>query len=311
MSNDFSHLSVLLNESIEALAIKPDGIYVDATFGRGGHSRQILAKLSANGRLLAFDRDPQAIEASKALADDPRFEIVHEPFSTMEQVLAEKDLLGKVDGVLMDLGVSSPQLDDAERGFSFMRNGPLDMRMDPTRGISAADWLARADEQDITQVIKEFGEEKFGKRIAYAICQQRLEKPVSTTLELAELVDKAVPVKDKFKHPATRTFQGIRIYINSELDEIRTGLKGALAGLASGGRLAVISFHSLEDRLVKRFMREQSRGKQVPIGLPLTEAELNASKAMSLIGKAIKPSNVEIEQNVRARSSVLRVAEKL
>lgn len=305
------HVSVLLRESIDALAIKPDGIYVDATFGRGGHSGEILAQLGDSGRLIAFDRDPQAIEAAKRYADDPRFSIMHHPFSDMESVLAQQDLVGQIDGVLMDLGVSSPQLDDPERGFSFMRDGPLDMRMDPTRGISAANWLAMADEEDITQVLKEFGEERFGKRIAHAIVTTRDEKPLTRTLQLAELIDQAVPVKDKFKHPATRSFQGIRIYINSELDEVRKGLKGALHCLKPEGRLAVISFHSLEDRLVKRFMREQSRGKQVPAGLPITEAELQASRAMRLIGKAIKPSQVEIEQNVRARSSVLRVAEKL
>ena len=311
MTAQFSHLSVLLNESIDALAIKPDGIYVDATFGRGGHSQVVLSQLSSEGRLIALDRDPQAIEAAKRFADDQRFHIEHTPFSAIEEVAKKLDIHGKIDGVLMDLGVSSPQLDDPERGFSFMRSGPLDMRMDPTRGVSAADWLATAEEDDITQVLKEFGEEKFGKRIAHAIVNRRSEQPLQTTAELAELIDEAVPVKDKYKHPATRSFQGIRIYINSELDEVRQGLKGALASLKPGGRLAVISFHSLEDRLVKRFMREQSRGMQVPAGLPITEAEIQASKAMRLIGKAIKPSKQELEQNVRARSSVLRVAEKL
>lgn len=305
------HRSVLLDESISALAINPDGIYMDATFGRGGHSELVLEKLSERGRLIALDRDPEAIVSAERFADDPRFCIEHVAFSEMCEVAEKHNVLGKVDGILMDLGVSSPQLDDAQRGFSFMRSGPLDMRMDTTSGISAAQWLAKADEDDICQVIKEFGEEKFGKRIANAIVLRRVEKPILTTAELAELVDQAVPVKDKYKHPATRTFQAIRIYINSELDEVRAGLKTALTCLNSGGRLAVISFHSLEDRLVKRFMREQSRGMQVPARMPITEAQINATKAMRLIGKALKPGEQEVHQNTRSRSSVLRVAEKL
>ncbi|AXR07500.1 16S rRNA (cytosine(1402)-N(4))-methyltransferase RsmH [Salinimonas sediminis] len=308
---DFAHISVLLNECITGLDIDPDGIYVDATFGRGGHSRKILEQLSANGRLIAFDRDPQAIAAANALADDPRFSIIHEPFGDMAQQLSQRGLAGKINGVLMDLGVSSPQLDDASRGFSFLRDGPLDMRMDTSRGISAADWLNKAEEQDITQVIKEFGEEKFGKRIAYAIAQRRKEQPLSRTLELAELIDAAVPVKDKYKHPATRAFQGIRIYINAELDQLRVGLKAAVDVLKPGGRLAVISFHSLEDRLVKRFIKDQSKGKVVPHNLPVTQAEIDADKVLKPIGKAIKPTDEEIKVNVRSRSSVLRVAEKL
>lgn len=311
MNTVLSHLSVLLDESVDGLAIKPDGIYLDATFGRGGHSRQILSQLSEQGRLIALDRDPSAIEAAKALASDPRFVIKHNNFSEMETVLQELGLHGKIDGILMDLGVSSPQLDDAQRGFSFMREGPLDMRMDPSKGLSAAQWLAVADEQDITQVIKEFGEEKFGKRIAHGIVNARQIEPITTTAQLAKIIDLAVPVKDKFKHPATRSFQAIRIYINSELDEIRIGLKAALNCLHSGGRLSVISFHSLEDRLVKRFIREQSRGWQVPAGFPVTQAQIDEKKAMKAIGKAIKPSARELSKNVRSRSSVLRVAEKL
>lgn len=311
MDTEFSHLSVLLNESIDGLAINPDGVYMDATFGRGGHSKQILNRLSEQGRLIAIDRDPTAIQAAKAFADDARFSIHHSAFSNLQQVAEELNLVGKIDGILMDLGVSSPQLDDAERGFSFMREGPLDMRMDTSKGMSAAQWLATAEEQDITQVIKEFGEEKFGKRIAHAIVNTRQLTPITTTLQLAKIIDEAVPVKDKFKHPATRSFQAIRIYINSELDEIKTGLKAALETLAPGGRMAVISFHSLEDRLVKRFMREQSRGLNVPAGLPIRQEEIDAAKAMKTLGKAIKPSPEELEVNVRARSSVLRVAEKL
>lgn len=310
-ASTFAHTSVLLHESVSALAIKPDGLYVDATFGRGGHSTAILENLNQDGRLIAFDRDLAAIEAAQKFSADQRFSIVHEPFSEMKRVLQGMDLLGEVDGILMDLGVSSPQLDDAERGFSFMRSGPLDMRMDRTRGISAADWLATADETEITRVIKEYGEEKFGKRIAYAIVNARKEQPLTTTAELAELVDAAVPVKDKFKHPATRTFQAIRIFVNDELGEVREGLNNALAALKSGGRLAVISFHSLEDRYVKRFIREQSRGKQVPPGMPILESELAATRKMKAVGKAIKPSDAELEANIRSRSSVLRVAERL
>lgn len=309
--SSLQHTSVLLNESVSALAIQPDGIYVDATFGRGGHSLAILRQLGQNGQLIAFDRDPTAIISAQSLADDPRFSIVHQPFADMHTVLEEMGLTGKVNGVLMDLGVSSPQLDDAERGFSFLRDGPLDMRMDTTRGLSAAQWLAEAEEQDITQVIKEFGEEKFGKRIAHAIVNRRQIKPVTRTADLAAIIDEAVPVKDKYKHPATRTFQAIRIYINAELDQLRNGLKAAVTVLAPAGRIAVISFHSLEDRLVKRFIREQSKGKNVPPGLPITQAEIDADKVLRALGKAIKPSDEEISHNVRARSSVLRVAEKL
>ena len=309
--NEFKHISVLLDECIEALAIKPNGIYIDATFGRGGHSAHILDALGEKGRLIAFDRDPQAIKAAERFADDKRFSIIHSPFGDMAEEIEALGLTGKIDGVLMDLGVSSPQLDDAERGFSFLRDGPLDMRMDTSRGQSAADWLANAEEQDITQVIKEFGEEKFGKRIAHAIVNTRQETPITRTAQLAKIIDEAVPVKDKFKHPATRAFQGIRIYINAELEQLRVGLKAATQVLAKEGRLAVISFHSLEDRLVKRFIRDQSKGKVVPHNLPITQAEIDADKVLKALGKAIKPSEQEIANNVRSRSSVLRVAEKL
>lgn len=310
MSTDYVHQSVLLQESIEALAIQPDGIYLDATFGRGGHSRAILARLSAAGRLLAFDRDPMAIKAAEALRDDPRFRIFHCPFSEMQHQVEALGLRGAIDGVLMDLGVSSPQLDDAERGFSFMRDGPLDMRMDTSRGQSAAQWLAEADAEDIARVLRDYGEERFAWRIAQAIVTSRTAQPLTRTLQLARLIDAAVPFKDKHKHPATRSFQAIRIHINGELDEVSAALQQALSILRPGGRLAVISFHSLEDRLVKRFMREQSKGKPVPAGLPVPEEELQASKAMCLVGKAIKPSAAELAVNNRARSSVLRVAEK-
>lgn len=314
LNNDYSspeHASVLLNECLEGLDIQPSGIYIDATFGRGGHSRAILAALGESGRLIAFDRDPQAIQEGEALAQqDSRFSIIHAAFADMAIEIEKLGLLSKVNGVLMDLGVSSPQLDQADRGFSFLRDGPLDMRMDTSSGISAAEWLASADEQDIAQVIKEFGEEKFGKRIAHGIVNARQQSPITRTLQLAKIIDEAVPVKDKFKHPATRSFQAIRIYINAELDQLRAGLKAAIKVIGPQGRLAVISFHSLEDRLVKRFMKEQSQGKSYPVGLPLTAEEIDADRVLNLIGKAIKPSKEEIEFNVRARSSVLRVAEK-
>ncbi|MBO1256414.1 16S rRNA (cytosine(1402)-N(4))-methyltransferase RsmH [Alteromonas sp. 5E99-2] len=305
------HTSVLLNECLEGLNIKPDGIYVDATFGRGGHSKQILSQLDLNGRLIAFDRDPQAIAVGEQLmSEDERFTIIHSAFGDMDSVLDEMELTGKIDGVLMDLGVSSPQLDQAERGFSFNKDGPLDMRMDTSKGLSAAEWLNSADEQDIAQVLKEFGEEKFGKRIAHHIVNTRVENPVLRTLQLVTLIDEALPVKDKFKHPATRSFQGIRIYINAELEQLRVGLKAATHVLATSGRMAIISFHSLEDRMVKRFMKEQSKGKVFPPGFPVTQEEIDKDRILNLVGKAIKPTKDEIEVNTRSRSAVLRVAEK-
>jgi 16S rRNA (cytosine1402-N4)-methyltransferase len=316
MSENFKHVSVLLNESIDGLNIKPDGIYIDGTFGRGGHSRTILSKLGDNGKLYGIDRDPQAIAEANTITD-PRFTIIHGPFSGMEEYAIERGLVGKVDGVLLDLGVSSPQLDDAERGFSFMKDGPLDMRMDPTSGIPVSQWLQDADVEDITWVIREFGEDKHAWRIAKAIVAYRENEenePLTRTGQLAKLISEAAPksFKEK-KHPATRAFQAFRIYINSELDEIATALNGAKAILAPEGRLSVISFHSLEDRMVKQFIRKESRGPQVPHGIPMTEAQIQAlgSAAMKMVGKAIKPSLNELDVNVRARSSVLRIAEKL
>ncbi|WED26224.1 16S rRNA (cytosine(1402)-N(4))-methyltransferase RsmH [Vibrio sp. DW001] len=315
MTEPFQHISVLLNESIDGLAIKPDGVYIDGTFGRGGHSRTILSKLGENGRLFSIDRDPTAIaEANKI--DDPRFTIIHGPFSKMADYAEDFGLTGKVDGVLLDLGVSSPQLDDAERGFSFMKDGPLDMRMDPTTGIPASQWLMQADVDDISWVLKEFGEERFAKRIARAIIAHREDdekEPLSRTSHLAKLISDASPSREKKKHPATRSFQAIRIYINSELEEIDTALKGALSVLAPEGRLSVISFHSLEDRMVKRFMRKESRGPEVPHGIPLTEDQIKklGSAALKTVSKAIKPSTQEVEINNRSRSSMLRIAEKL
>lgn len=307
----FKHTTVLLDEAVNGLNIRPDGIYIDGTFGRGGHSRLILSQLGPKGQLLAIDRDPQAIAAAESI-DDPRFSIVHGPFSSLAIYVEERGLSGKIDGILLDLGVSSPQLDDAERGFSFMRDGPLDMRMDPTRGQSAAQWLQTADEADIAWVIKNYGEERFGKRIARAIVERNRElPPITRTKELAQIVSEAMPVKDKFKHPATRTFQAIRIWVNSELDEIERALKGSLEVLGTGGRLSIISFHSLEDRIVKRFMRENSRGPQVPAGLPMTEAQLNklGGRQLKALGK-LMPGEAEVAENARARSSVLRIAER-
>lgn len=316
MTDTFQHVSVLLNESIDGLNIKPDGIYIDGTFGRGGHSRQILSRLGDNGRLYSIDRDPQAIAEAKKITD-PRFKIIHGPFSGIEEYVQTLDLVGQIDGVLFDLGVSSPQLDDAERGFSFMKDGPLDMRMDPTSGVSAATWLATAELDDITWVLREFGEEKHARRIARGIheyCQNTENEPLTRTSQLAKLIADSAPrnFKEK-KHPATRSFQAIRIYINSELEEIDKALNGAMSILAPEGRLSVISFHSLEDRMVKRFIRKESQGPKVPNGLPLTDAQIKAlgSAKMKPVGKAIKPTQDEVAYNTRSRSSVLRIAQKI
>ncbi|NYS30540.1 16S rRNA (cytosine(1402)-N(4))-methyltransferase RsmH [Pantoea sp. WMus005] len=310
MQENFKHTTVLLDEAVNGLNIREDGIYIDGTFGRGGHSRLILSQLGEKGKLIAIDRDPQAIAAAGEITD-PRFSIIHGPFSALAEYVSERELVGKIDGILLDLGVSSPQLDDAERGFSFMRDGPLDMRMDPSRGHSAAEWLLHAEEADIAFVLKTYGEERFAKRIARAIVERNREQPMTRTRELAEVISIAMPVKDKFKHPATRSFQAIRIWINSELEEIDIALKGAVEVLAPQGRLSVISFHSLEDRLVKRFMRDQSRGPQVPPGIPMTEHQLRAlgGRELKLLGK-MSPGDAEVSENPRARSSVLRIAEK-
>ncbi len=310
MQENFKHTTVLLDEAVNGLKIKSDGIYLDGTFGRGGHSRLILSQLGEHGRLFAIDRDPQAIAAAAEITD-PRFTIIHGPFSALAGYAEERGLTGKINGILLDLGVSSPQLDDAERGFSFMRDGPLDMRMDPTKGLSASQWLLQAEESDIAFVLKTFGEERFAKRIARAIVERNREQPMTRTKELAEVIYAATPVKDKFKHPATRSFQAIRIWVNSELEEIEQALKGALDALAPEGRLSVISFHSLEDRIVKRFMREQSRGPQVPAGIPMTEAQLNklGGRHLKALGKMM-PGEAEVAENPRARSSVLRIAER-
>lgn len=305
-----SHRPVLLTEAVEALAIKPDGIYLDGTFGRGGHTEEILSRLGDKGRLLAMDQDPQAVEvAHQKFANDSRFEIVRQNFESMEEVVAGRGLAQQVDGVLLDIGVSSPQLDDASRGFSFLKPGPLDMRMNPDVGQSAAEWLATVAEYDLTTVLMHFGEEKFARRIANAIVETRKEIPIEDTVQLANIIEAAVPVKDKKKHPATKSFQAIRIYINRELEVLEHALRAGLNVLSVGGRLAVISFHSLEDRMVKRFFREMSRGPQIPKDIPVMAKDLE--QPFKLIGKAIKPGKQELQENPRARSSVLRVIERV
>ncbi|MCP4987355.1 MAG: 16S rRNA (cytosine(1402)-N(4))-methyltransferase RsmH [Colwellia sp.] len=311
MELDTSHISVLLQEAVDGLAITGEGCFIDCTFGRGGHSSLILSQLSANGRLIAIDRDPTAIKAAEKFKDDPRFLIEHEGFAALVDIAQKYQLTGKVNGILLDLGVSSPQLDEAERGFSFMKDGPLDMRMDTSRGQTAAEWLAVADVEDITWVLRTFGEEKHAWRIANAIVDSREESPLTRTSQLANLIKTTAPQREIKKHPATRSFQAIRMYINSELEQIEKALAASLDVLAEGGRLVVISFHSLEDRLVKQFMKKHSQGKKVPRGMPISEEELNKGKKLALIGRKLKPSKTEVEQNVRSRSSVLRVAERL
>lgn len=300
-----AHVPVLAREAINALAIKQDGIYVDGTFGRGGHSRLILEQLSPAGKLIAMDRDPAAISAGK-LIHDPRFSLVHVPFSHMDEALVELGT-GKVDGILLDIGVSSPQLDEAERGFSFRMNGPLDMRMNPESGPSAAEWIAQAEENEMVEVIKRYGEERFARQIAHAIVAARTASPIRTTGELAKIVANAVRKREPGQHPATRTFQAVRIYLNRELEELEAVLPVCVRRLKPGGRLAVISFHSLEDRIVKRFMRDEEFGKELPRGLPVRAADIPPGR-LRRVGKAIHAEESEIETNPRARSAVLRVA---
>lgn len=306
----YAHTPVLLNEVLQGLNIRPGGCYVDCTFGRGGHSRAILQRLDARGRLFAIDRDPEAVQKVDAeISTDNRFRLIHGSFTMLKEVAVKNNMMRHVDGILFDLGVSSPQLDDATRGFSFRLDGRLDMRMDNTSGMTAAEWLMNAREPEIAKVLREYGEERFARRIARAIVKARAENRIETTHQLADLVSAAVPIREKDKHPATRTFQAIRIFINRELDEIRAALTQTLEVLADGGRLAVISFHSLEDRIVKRFMREQSRGDEFPPDLPVPHALLKPK--LKIIGKAIHPSASEIDNNPRARSAVLRIAERV
>lgn len=302
-----AHVAVLAQEAIEALNIRSDGIYVDCTYGRGGHSRLILEKLGAGGRLIALDRDPEAVQAGQALRD-PRFVIVRSPFSRVREVLQELDVAA-VDGMLLDIGVSSPQIDDARRGFSFRSDAPLDMRMDPQHGLSAAEWLAIAEESEIREVIRNHGEERFAKQIAAAIVEARTRGPVDTTRKLAALVADAVPTREPRQDPATRTFQALRIHVNQELEELSVVLPQCVALLGAGGRLVVISFHSLEDRIVKRFMRTQSQADALPARLPVRARDLPQPR-MRLIGRAVRASNAETAANPRARSAVMRVAER-
>ena len=297
------HRAVLLREAIDALAVRADGTYVDATFGRGGHSRAILAQLGPSGRLIALDRDPQAAEAARAISD-PRFSFFQSRFSELSRVMGDL----KAQGMLFDLGVSSPQLDDPARGFSFRSDAPLDMRMDPGAGVSAAEWLATAEEQEIREVIRDYGEERFAKQIAAAIVAARGSEPIVRTRQLADLVAKAVRTREPGQDPATRTFQALRIHVNRELEEVSLTLPQAVAGLAAGGRLAVISFHSLEDRIVKRFMHGLAR-PEVPRRLPLRASEM-PQPALKLVGRAVKPSPEEVRSNPRARSAILRVGER-
>lgn len=312
MSEQFSHITVLLDEAVHALAVRPAGCYVDGTFGRGGHSRLILNHLDASGRLLGFDKDPLAIATGLELQQqDPRFAIVQRSFAEMDAELQQRQLLAAVDGVLLDLGVSSPQLDDAQRGFSFMHDGPLDMRMNPNAGISAAQWLAQVSAEEMARVFKEYGEERFAKRMANAVVARRQLQPFTRTADLAAVLTEANPAWEKGKHPATRAFQGMRIHLNNELADLEQGLVAALASLKVGGRLVVISFHSLEDRIVKQFMRRLSKGEadQMPRHLPIIPEKFDP--VLKVVGKPQYASADELKANPRARSAVMRVAEKL
>ena len=310
MSNaEYQHITVLLNEAVDALAVREDGIYVDGTFGRGGHSRLILSRLGSQGRLIVFDKDPQAIETAQKLAEqDGRVTVVHDGFSSFQTTL---DKLGieEIDGALFDLGISSPQIDDGARGFSFRFDAPLDMRMDPTRGMSAADWIATASEQDLHEVIKNYGEERFSRQIARAIVAQRTESPIDTTRKLAQLVAQNVRTRERGQDPATRTFQAVRIFINRELEEVEAVLPQVMGRLKEGGRLAVIAFHSLEDRIVKQFVKKYSQHPPLPRWAAVKEADLPLPP-LKAVGKAIKPGVEETASNPRARSAVLRVAER-
>ena len=310
MATELSHLPVLLEEALEGLAVRPDGIYFDCTFGRGGHAAAILARLGADGRLFAIDKDPEAVRAGeRQLGRDVRFRIQRGTFAMLGRLAQEQGVAGRISGVLLDLGVSSPQLDDASRGFSFLKDGPLDMRMDPEQGRSAAEWLAGAGEEEIARVLHEYGEERFARRIARAVVTERGERPILTTQRFAEVIAAAVPARERHKHPATRSFQALRIQVNQELHDLEAVLGQALEVLAPGGRLAVISFHSLEDRIVKRFMRRESRGEELPLDLPVTGGP--APGRLRVIGKAIRAGAAETGRNPRARSAVLRVAERL
>jgi len=310
MSGKSSHETVLISEAIDALSICEGGCYVDATFGRGGHSRLILENLGAKGSLIIFDKDPEAIEVATQIREkDERLQIAHAPFGEIEVQLTARGLNDGVDGILFDLGVSSPQLDNAERGFSFLRDGPLDMRMNPEMGQSAEQWINSAGESEIADVLYQYGEERHSRRMARRVILERAEKRITRTSELAEMIKEANPAWERDKHPATRAFQGIRIFINDELGELERGLEQALKMLKVGGRLVVISFHSLEDRMVKRFIAKQAKGDSYPRGLPIQQDML--SPKLNPIGKRIKASAFEVDRNARSRSAVMRVAEKI
>ena len=307
MSEGLAHTTVLLHEAVEALAIKPDGIYVDGTFGRGGHSARILEQLGNEGRLIALDKDPAAVAAGKAWRD-ARFQMVHRGFAQLAEVLRELGV-AKVDGILLDLGVSSPQLDDADRGFSFRFDAPLDMRMDTSSGMTAAQWLAEGDESLLAEVIRDYGEERFAKQIARAVVAARAVEPIRTTRQLVELAGKAVRTREAGQNPATRTFQAIRIYLNGELEELARVLPECVTLLKTGGHLVVISFHSLEDRIVKHFMRDMAQGDKLPRNVPIRASEVPQGR-LHLIGKATRATGAEVLANPRARSAVMRVAER-
>jgi len=306
----FTHDSVLLQEAVDALITDPAGVYVDGTFGRGGHSRLILERLEPAGRLLVIDKDPEAIAVARSLqVEDARLRVSHGSFADMARFVGAELQVQQVHGILLDLGVSSPQLDDAGRGFSFMKDGPLDMRMDTTQGISAAEWLATAAEEEIARVIYEYGEERFSRRMARAVVLARQQQPITGTLQLAEIIKQANPAWEKHKHPATRAFQGIRIFINDEMRDLEKALEAMLALLSTGGRMVLISFHSLEDRLVKQFIRKHVKGDDFPAGVPVTVDQMKPR--LRIPGKARTLGSDEKDRNVRARSAVLRVAEKL
>jgi 16S rRNA (cytosine1402-N4)-methyltransferase len=306
---EYVHQPVLLREVITYLNIQPEGIYVDATFGRGGHAEQILNRLGEDGFLLAIDKDPHAIKYAQEHFKNEKFQIKQGPFSMLQTFVNDLGLANKVNGILLDLGVSSPQLDEAARGFSFLQDGPLDMRMDPSQSLDAATWVNKADEREIARVLWEYGEERYARRIAKAIIKARILSPITRTKRLAEIISKAIPAWEKHRHPATRSFQAIRIHVNNELQELKSCLEQSLSVLAIGGRLAVISFHSLEDRLVKQFIRIQQQGEIYPRGLPLTQE--NFVPRMKRIAWGIQASDVEKEINPRSRSAILRVAEKI
>ncbi len=303
------HQPVLLKQVLESLRVKPDGIYIDGTFGRGGHAAAILEKLGPEGRLLAFDKDPDALaHAADRFSGEERLLMREGSFGNLATEVSALGWQGRVDGIMFDLGVSSPQLDDADRGFSFQQAGPLDMRMNPRAGISAAEWLAQAPEREIADVLWKYGEERFSRRIARAVVNSRDESPITTTLQFADLIKASAPSRERHKHPATRSFQAIRIFINRELEDLEEALPQAVEALAPGGRLAVISFHSLEDRIVKRFIRDQHRGPQLPPDLPVIPQ--GYAPKLKPVGKPVRAEAAEVDGNPRSRSAVLRVAER-